>query len=479
MAMVSEPDGIVIRQRLSASSAVLTHSPDLIVTGAEPALSPDLFRDSEAYRRWYFSRSPVPGAPNYVYVRGRNYSPTGAQQARVYLYWTTADELLDPAKWRSSGFTVDGDPRNDVTVSAISRLQYVLASVQWTPAGQLGTRFFLISWIDNSADPKPPAWPAAFPDPAALRAYIEAHEYQMAVLDTIYRGAFLRQSPGQTVFQGGTGAKTSPDLQVSGTTAVRDAAALASRESYLPGRISATAVLDMRNFIYVRAINTTGAPASARVYLYWATGQSLSPPSWSKDNFTYAGHPQNWVDLVAAAPEDVMVSTVPLVWSAPVTSDPLVLIAYADNSPDPEPPDFGPFGFLDPDFVAKFVAGQPQLAWVAITSQPPPAPRPAMTSQTPLAAGTGTGSNSLYVGVQLSDVPTDGTLSLSVPGPNADSTVIATSMRIPDPNAFVAWPVTYPDEFRTSAVISYTAGPTPPGNSKIEALLVSRPTKAR
>jgi hypothetical protein len=82
--------------------------------------------------------------------------------------------------------------------------------------------------------------------------------------------------------------------------------------------------------------------------------------------------------------------------------------------------------------------------------------------------------NTVYAGIQLSKIPTDGTVSLSIPGPDAANTIAVTSMRVPDPNALVAWPVTYPDHFQTSAVLTYTPGRTPVGAGNIVAKVVAR-----
>jgi hypothetical protein len=473
MEKLSTRVGIVIRQQLDKQSPVFTNSPDLIVTGTTAAFDRSSFIDPDAYR-WYFSQAPVPGSPNFLYIRGVNYA-AGKQESRVYLYWVRGDQLLDPAQWHSSGFAVDGVERNHATISAVSQYQYVTTSLTWTPPPGEDQRYFLISSIDNEEEPVPPVWPTTpFRDLAEFSQYVR-DDPAMAVLDTIYSGAFLRQFPGQTPFHGGTGAKTSPDLIVAGATAAKDAALFAGRDSYNSGQLSATAALGVRNFVYVRALNTTAGPAIARAYLYWTPVSNLTPTSWRTSGFTLAGQPQNWVDLKAAAGNDVMVSTVPLVWFAPpATADLPVLIAYVDNSASPQPPDFTAFGYVNPATVAKFVAAQPQISWLAVTGQQ--APQATLTWNTELAAGTG--SNSLYVGVQLSGIPTDGTLSLSVPGPDAASTIVAHSIRVPDRDALIAWPVTYPDDFRTSAVLSYTAGATPPGEANIVATMVPRPPKA-
>jgi hypothetical protein len=467
--------GIVVRQKVDKTSLVFTNSPDLIVTGTAAAFDPSSIIDPDAYR-WYFSQAPVPGSPNFLYIRGLNYSPTGSQRSRVYLYWVSRDDLLDPTRWQSSGFSVDGVPQNYAEISALSQYQYVMTTLMWTPPHAEYPRYFLISWVDNDAQPSPPVWPATpFANLAALGQYV-AENPTMAVLDTVYQGAFLRQFPGQTVFQGGTGAKTSPDLIVTGVAAAKNAALFGGQDSYNSGNLSATAALGVRNFVYVRALNATPGPATARVYLYWAPLSNLTPTGWNTSGFTVAGRTQNWVDLTAAAGNDVMVSTVPLVWFAPASQTDLpVLITYVDNTPTPKPPDFSPFGYVNPTTVAKFVASQPRLSWLAITGKA--APVPTMSWNMELAAGTGT--NSLYVGVQLTDIPTDGTLSLSVPGPDASSTIVVQSMRVPDPRAYVAWPVTYPDDFRTSAVLTYTAGAQPPGQASIVATMVPRPQQRK
>jgi len=470
---------IVVRQAMDKTSGIFTNSPDLITTGTSPAFDPDSFTDPDAYG-WYFSQAVVTGAGNYVYVRGVNYTPTGAQTSRVYFYYVTSDQLLDPSKWQSSGFTVNGAAQNWVTLTAVSQYQYVATNppAVWTPPkpSSSSVTYFLISWVDNSANPVPPTWPSTpFANLDALNAYVSDHQ-EMAVLDTVYRGAFLRQFPGQLVTTPATGAQTSPDLVVSGAAAAKDASAYTTSASYNSTTLNATVALDLRNFLYIRAINTTSGPVTARVYLYWTTASDISPPSWNATNFTYAGRTQNWVDLIAASAGEVMVSTVPLVWAAPPSvTDPPILIAYVDNSENPQPPDFSAFGYVNAKAVTSFVAGHPQLSWLTLSGQQ--VPTPTMTSQSPLSAGTGAGT--AYAGIQLANIPVDGTVSLSVPGPDAANTIVVTGMKVPDPNAFVSWPVTYPDHFQTSAVITYTKGTTPPSNGSIVATLVPRPATAR
>ncbi|KVN99942.1 hypothetical protein WJ69_31590 [Burkholderia ubonensis] len=410
-----------------------------------------------------------------MYIRGVNYTSTGTQESRVYLYYAQSDQVLDPTKWKSTDFTVKNEKQNFTPINATAQYQYVIPPdpVMWSPPVPTtnGAFYYLITWVDNSANPSPPVFPSTpFADLAAFNNYIQQYP-QMAVLDTLYRGAFLRQYPGQTVANDGTGAQTSPDLVSNGVTAAQDASSFTTTASYNTTTLSNQAGLGTRNFIYVRAINTRNGPVKSRVYLYWATTDSLSPPGWQTGNFSYAGNAQNWVDLTATRAGEVMVSTVPLVWNAVPLTDGVnyVLVAYVDNSGNPQPPDFSPFGYINPTDVEDFVAAQPQLAWVAI--QGSAEQQATMSLEVPLNANPG---GNFYAGVQLTNIPTDGTFSLSIPGPDAANTVVAQSVRVPDPNALVAWRTTYPAGFATSVVLSYFQGATTLGSASIAVNLIPR-----
>lgn len=464
--------GMLIRQQLRGASSEWSNSPDVIVTGASPAFDETALSDTGAYD-WFFSQAPVFATANYLYIRALNLTD-GAQTSRVYLYFAQSDQVLDPTKWQASGFTVGGVTQAYVELSAINKFQLVETGAQWTPPTPTtaGASYYLITWVDNSAAPAPPVFPTtAFASLDALGAYVTSNP-TMAVLDTVYRGAFIRQYPSQSVTQDGNGHQTSPDLIVAGPNAATDASAYAQPSSYNPGVVSANAATGTRNFVYVRAVNTAAGPATARVYLYWANTTTLSAPSWQSTNFTFAGTVQNWVDLSATASGEVMVSTVPVVWNAPSVTpgQSYVLIAYVDNSSSPQPPDFTPFGYLAPTAVTSFVAGHPQLAWVAVAGTPAPASTMAFES----ALSVGTGGTMFYIGLQLSNVPTDGTISLSIPGPDAANTVVASTMKIPDPNALIAWEVTYRNGFASSYVVTYTAGASPVGAASITPQLVPR-----
>jgi hypothetical protein len=344
----------------------------------------------------------------------------------------------------------------------------------WTPPTPTtqGATYYLISWVDNSANPTPPSFPTSpFQDLAALETYVQANP-QMALLDTIYRGAFIRQFPAQTVGQDGTGALTSPDIITTGMQATANFAWYATPASYSPGVVNANVTLGLSNFIYVRAINTAPGAASARVYLYWTSATAPGPTSWQTTNFSVAGIAQNWIDLTASASQEVMVSAMPVVFQAPLDTPPssCILIAYVDNSSKPKPPDFTSFGYINLAGATAFVAGHPQIAWLQLVGAATPSY--AVSWNEPLSIGNSSGGT-VYVGVQFTNLPTDGTVSFSVPGPDQADTLVLQNMRIPDPNACVVWAVKYPAKYKTNMVLTYVPGATtPPQGSNVTPVIL-------
>jgi hypothetical protein len=447
-----------------------------MVIGPQDAIDTSVFIDPQTGYYWYFNQAPAIGSANYVYLRGINTSPAGTQSSRVYLYYVESDQVLNPAQWQSSGFTVNGVAQNWVNFSGQAQYQILLtdSAVLWTPPAPAtsGVFYYLIVWIDNTSPFEPPAFAKlpAFADMQALATYVQSSQ-TMVFLNTLYNGAFLRQFPGQTVSQEGTGQQTSPDIIISGNQAIKDVSALTTPASYSSGTLSQTVVLEQRNFVYLRALNTIDGAAKARVYLFWATVGQLSPTSWSPIGFTVAGIPQNWIDLTAESTGQVLISTVPVVWSvAGQGAGQYVLIAYVDNTSDPQPPDFTPFGYIDASAITQFVATHPQLSWLAVNTTT--AAQPSLATEYPFKIAHA--SKSLYIGIQFSKIPTDGVVNVSIPGPDGNDTVVATSMHIPDANATVMWPVSYTAGFASSIAINYWQGATnPPQGANIVGLMTT------
>lgn len=486
--------GMFLRQYMGQSSQQIPnttenwlYSPDLLVYGTAAAYSTSHFNsslDDYESRSWYFSQPPTPGQANYVYVRGLSLSATQTS-CIVHLFYCEAATLLKPKSWKSDTFSIkplDGGQagQNSFGMNWVSVKQLLVSedtvnkhgfTITWTPpAATPAPHYYLIAWIDNSDgknDPSPISDLPDFADMAALEAYVKAHP-NMAMLDTWYNGVFLRQYAGQYQSQPGTGAQTAPDLIVTNTLAAPDPSVYTATLSYQDNTLHQDATLQMRNFIYPRAVNTSAAYRSARVYFYYTTSDQLSPAGWKSDTFTVAGKACNYVDI-GAGTKALMVSQMPVVWRLDALNPGThyILISYTDDSGNPQPPDFTVFGFVNAEMIKQFVATQPRMSWLEIKGSAPQA-KPDMSYEFPLTLKAG----KPYVGLQFTNIGTAGKVSFSLPGTGKDTTLVRDQMSVPDPNAAVTWPLDIGKDFNTSLVLNYwsSGGGSSPN---IEALLIT------
>lgn len=485
--------GMFLRQYMGQQSYMIPntsdswlYSPDLLVYGCAAAYTTSNFNSSInnfESRSWYFSQPPTLGQANYVYLRGLSLSVAPQPSCIVHLYYCEAAALLQPKSWKSDTFSVT--PENGGSPASINyfSLTWTIAeqrvvsddpvnktgnTVTWTPPDTgANPHYYLIAWIDNTngGDPPPFSDLPDFADQAALAAYVK-NMPNMTMFDTWYNGMFVRQYAGQTSGQQGNGAQTSPDLIVS-DTAVADPSTFATPASYASTALNQTATLQMRNFIYVRGLNTSSAQKTSRVYLYYTTSDQPSPAGWKSDAFTVAGQPCNYVDLTAA-PGAVAVAALPVVWRLDAV-DPganYVLISYTDDSDAPQPPDFSIFGYVNPQMIEQFVATQPRMNWLQINGSAPQKV-PDMSYE----FGLGVEAGLTYVGLQFEQIGTAGTVSISVPGSTSANTLVVNQMQVPDPNAAVMWPLNFAANFNTSMVVNFWANGAPAGGS-INAVMV-------
>jgi hypothetical protein len=454
-------------------------SPDIAVYAGTAQYDLSLL---QAAPNWAFHQMPQTGQgkSNNIYVRGYSTASVSVT-ARISFYYVEDNQstgannpLLSPQNWKTDSFTYNGTAQNFLTITGASTFIFMTNSTPlvWSPpTPDGGTSYCLIAWIDNTNGSNPPPFAnlPAFTDVNALSQYIEGQR-SIVAWDTASNGLFARQFPGQTVSQTGTGAQTSPDIIVTGPQAIQDASTLTTQSSYNSTTLNQNITLGERNFIYLRVLNPQNVQQSARVYLYYATTATISPPSWSSQGFTVAGMNQNWVDMEADTLNQVLVTTVPVVWVAPSPQSQYILIAYVDTSENPQPPDFSPFGYTQVSAITQFVSTQPQLVWLSLTNTVPAA-APTMSFEYPLP--THSTATQQYVGIQLKNIPADGTVSISIPGPDAADTIINASMRVPDPNAAVVWAVSYPANFQNSLILNYWKGNTlPPGGANITLIVL-------
>ena len=465
--------------RVAGAGSTWNSSPDLVLYQGQPAYDPALLRRATDWT----VHQPASAGQNYLYIRGGN-SWQYAVNAKVSFFYAVnnpaanPNPLLSPATWKSDAMTVGGKPQNFVSITSNAEGDFMMNTtpVVWQPAAPpSGATYAIVAWIDNTNGSNPPPF-ASLPAFASLNSFAEYVQglRNIVLWDGSYGGLFVRQFPGQTASQAGTGAQTSPDIIMTGTAAAQDASAFTSAGSYNPGTVSNAVSTGVPNFVYIRAANPNNGVQKARVYLY--SGDTASPGlgGLSNQGFTVGGVTQNWVDLQAQSQNQVLVSTVPIVWTPPAPATPQskqFLFTYVDPSTNPQPPDFENIGYVNFDAITQFVATQPQLSWVSVNNTAPN-PKPAFTYQFPApvsAAGT------YLVGVQLVNMPVDGSLAVSMPGPDAANTVVAQSFHPPTPNAAVLWTTTYPAGFSLSAAVSYFQGATaPPKGATVTFLIIAK-----
>lgn len=465
---------------VSAPDATWNSSPDLIAYTGQAAYDPTLLNRSLS---WSTHQPPVAGQGSNLYLRGVNTASVGTDAKVSFFYAVnnpsaSPNPLLDPSTWKSDGITVGGATGNTVEIpsNAMGDLMLNATPVVWTPgsAPAAGTTYAIIAWIDNYGGSNPPPFAslAPFSSTAALDSYL-AGVGNVVLWDGSYGALFVRQFTGQTAAQPGTGAQTSPDIISTGAAPAQNAATFTDASQYASAVVAGAVTTGVPNFVYLRVINPGNAAQRVRVYLYAGINSAPSLNGLSTGAFTVAGQAQNWVDLEADTANEILVSTVPVVWVPPTTgTDQPFLLTYVDGSDDPQPPAFNEVGYGSLGAVTQFVATQPQLSWVAVTNTAPTTV-PTFTHQYPVSV---TSAGNYYLGIQMTNMPADGTFTVGVPGPDAADTLVAPVFHAPTPNAAVVWKVTFPAGFATSLAVSYWQGSTQPSGAGTTLVVVPAPS---
>jgi len=97
----------------SASS----QSPDIIVSGKTPMSDPSILEEEANYGNSYSNQLYI-GLPNYLYVRGKNFTD-GKFDGNWTLYWATPNVLLYPSTWEKNQLaTSQGNKAPDFSIEA-------------------------------------------------------------------------------------------------------------------------------------------------------------------------------------------------------------------------------------------------------------------------------------------------------------------------------------------------------------------------
>jgi hypothetical protein len=294
-----------------------------------------------------------------------------------------------------------------------------------------------------------------------------AEEPRTAALGASFQGLFLRHfmgdSPGTPY--GNQGLSDSPDIILNGTSPVMDPSTLTTAQSYTTEPPDTLYVgSGATNYLYVRGLNTLSGPIDARLWLWYAEPNMLLwPQSWISNTIYVNGVLQNWSNVHAASPNQIVVSDAFAVVSPNTPQDHYCTIAISEypRYDPPSPPFPGYFSNLN-DFAA-WIQANPNAAWRNTVDQPTTASTWNWDSQIngPDQAGQ------LNVGVQCQSMPVNsqyrfvvppGTTTNGAPWPGVDSGV----RTVQQPNEAISIQTTWPGAVLAGMNITFYAnGQTP------------------
>lgn len=283
-----------------------------------------------------------------------------------------------------------------------------------------------------------------------------------------YQGMFVRQALGDTPSSSPpTDWTTSPDVIIAGPTPAADPSVYAASGNY--GTSYGTNLTSGQvNYVYVRALNATSGSWTARIWLFYVDN-NMAPfaDGWTSNGISVNGAAVNYCTVSATSANQIVVSAPFVVQTPPVTQNQSWdLIALVENQPLSKPPEANvPQNMTSWAELGQW-AGQNygQVGWVSST----PATGWGQTWQTSATFQTGTYSGELFVGALCSNMPTDGFLAVTMPGP-AGCTLNLAKTAIANGNGMYGSMLQAPAGFPGSTVtITYwQGGTTPPAGASI------------
>lgn len=298
-------------------------------------------------------------------------------------------------------------------------------------------------------------------------------------------GFFVRDNLGQTPDQQGTSWSSSPDIIFQGTQSAPDPSQFLTSTGYATDYGSTVYVQNppVQNFVYLRALNTNPAatssnPLTARAWFYWVESDLvLWPQNWNTGSVQVAGVQQNYQDIVATANNQVIMPNLPYLWSPlpPASGQHYCCISWMEYPPSnpPQNPVLS-FGYMGSwDALTQFVLQHHNMGWrntADVAGQ-------LTWSNTSNISGPEQPGN-FWVGVQCSNMPTDGQLGYSIPGPNPSIPPIISNMGpITNPNMYNSVMIpNWPGGAKSSITVNYKQGATPPPPGSNVTVTVMVPT---
>lgn len=287
-----------------------------------------------------------------------------------------------------------------------------------------------------------------------------------------YDGLFVRDAKGDTPNNPKNSNWTnSPDIICSGPTPLKDPKSIVDVNNYNNGLPFLNSQSPLQNnWVYVRAINSVDKSQQSTIYLYYVdTSIVLWPQNWKYLGITYEGtENQYWAQVAAegtSSPSKGITGTiVPFGWTPPKKGQHYCLAAWVNNGPDQDtPPNLFAIGSVSD--MGKFIMEHPNVGWKNTVEVDAAVP----TTQNYANIEGPANGGIITIGVQCDNLPTDGYIEFSVPGPDEKNTIIFQKAPILYPNYAPSLKVTYPPGFKTQMTFTYYQGknPAPDGSNLV------------
>jgi hypothetical protein len=282
-----------------------------------------------------------------------------------------------------------------------------------------------------------------------------------------FQGLFLRHfmgdSPGAPY--GNQGLSNSPDVVLNGTSPVTDPTTLTTQQSY--GAFPPNTLFvgsQATNYLYVRGLNSTAGAMDARLWLWYAEPNMLQwPQNWISNTIWVNGVEQNWSNVHASSPNQIVVSDAFAVVSPSTPQDHYCTVTISEypRYDPPAPPFPGYFSNLN-DFAA-WIQATPNAAWRNTVDQPVTAASWNWMSQINGPDDPG----QLNVGVQCQGMPVNSLYQFTVPAgttKNGDTWQALDSgqRQVKDPNEAISLQTTWPGGVLAGMNITWWANGTTP-----------------
>jgi hypothetical protein len=277
-----------------------------------------------------------------------------------------------------------------------------------------------------------------------------------------YTGFFLRCHLGQQPNQPPAGSWTqSPDIVFSGKVPTVS-------EQYVTAQGYATdyganVFTNVTNFVYPRAFNARSQASTGRVWFFWVENNlALWPANWRGDRVTVSGQAANFQPIAASSGNQISVVNQPFEWTPPTTTGNYISIVWVENNPANPP--VNPFQRLAPfpnfDALAQYVVSNPNMGLRGVVTLNGQAPT--WTETVPIVGPSP--AQLFYLGVQCHNMPTDGMVGFSVPGPSPTiPPIVVPPQQIFNPNMAFTVPVSdWPAGAQSAVTVIYQMGATPP-----------------